>query len=132
MSRQEKADVVTVRIPRELAARIDVAADGVPRERWVRRALEGLLVPEAARSVERRGDALVDLDASAVPVDIPFEPSPRNSKPLPSTAVPPSSAKRASEMKPGGCKEHPRAKAVESRGRFWCGEDGCSKPAGWS
>lgn len=69
MSKQKQSDAVMVRIPKDLAARIDEAAEaagGVPRERWVRRALEKLLVPES-KVVTAEGRRIVDLDVDPLP-----------------------------------------------------------------
>ena len=71
------ADFKMVRLPNELVARVDAARGLVPREAWVRRALEReLKAPElmAARPVEAQR---VEAEAEAV---VPSRPLPKIAK----------------------------------------------------
>jgi hypothetical protein len=77
------SDTVNVRLPRELARRIDEAAQGVPRERWVRMVLSAALEPE--------GHAIVYRD-----------PKPQERRPLPT--IKPDPRPSAPESIPGGSK----------------------------
>lgn len=117
-----------LRLPDDLMTKVDERRGLIPRNAWIRNLLERELSGveiEAAAGIREGAPGPTQTQPRAYDPPRRHVPKPRPKKQAP----PPQTYGSALSSAWKGCAEHPTAGATESRGRFWCSEPGCSRPA---